>query len=521
MSGTRFDRRFLVVCLLLAACGLCAPRARADCPLYRLPTNRFGVDLNSKFGRITDYDVGALHIGWYSDWWSSSAPLRPGGIEYVQLISVHEGEWTVPGGGSWTVPGSLVDASPGAIWMIGNEPECPNDPGGGKMTPAQYGAIYHDLYTFIKGRDPTAKIAIGGVVEPTPLRLEWLDLLLTYYQTTYGVSMPVDIWTTHLLILPEMSALCPVEICGDIKWGAAVPVGLSDTYGRLYGIADNWSVPIFQQLVVEFRTWMSSHGQRNKPLMITEYGVLMPYASTAQVNAYMSGSFDYMLSTSDANLGYPADANLLVQRWLWNSLNDQPYNFETAQGFNGGLFDYTDSTFPGTPTAFGLNFISYTNALLTGAACITGTVSMEARPAAPDASYVTTATLTLLAVGCPQPDVRSVTTNASGRFTVCNVTPGTYDIVAKGYSTLANRTNAVVLPSGSTNVNLGLLRSGDANNDNQVTMADFSILAAAYRTVAGDAAYDQRADFNGDGKVDIRDFSLLATHFSQVGAQAW
>jgi hypothetical protein len=522
MSGTRFDRWFLVVGLLLGVCGLCAPIAHADCPLYRLPTNRFGVDVASGFGAITNYDVAALHISWYSDWGSNIAPLRPGGVEYAQVIWMDTYSMGLPGqvhwsfgGGtdSWPILGQYLDANPGMLWIIGSEPECPYHPGGGAMTWQQYGQIYHDMYAFIKLHDPSARIAIGGVVQPTPLRLQWLNQLLAYYQTTYGAPMPVDVWNIHVLILQEYR----------YGWGCGIPVGLTVDNGQMFTQQDNYNVDIFKVLVRDFRDWMNSlvPSQRNKPLIITEFGVLMPdyYGGTpAVVNAFMTASFDYLLSETDVNVGYPADSNHLVQRWLWCSLNDSPANF------NGALFDYSVSTFPGTLTPHGTNFINYTNALLaglTGTACITGTVSMEARPAAPDASYVTTATLTLLADSCPQPDIRSVTTDMYGRFTVCKVQPGTYDIITKGFNTLASRAEDKVVLSSGLSANLGLLASGDANNDNQVTMADFSILTAAYRTVVGNAAYDIRADFNSDGKVDLRDFSLLSTHFSQVGAQAW
>jgi hypothetical protein len=514
MNGTRFHRWLFVFCSVLVVCGLCAPTARADCPP---PTNRFGVDLVSKFGRIIDYDVAALHIGWYSDWSASAAPLRPGDIDYVQVIWISQGTWCVGGScGDYGALNNVVDARHGAVWIIGNEPECPHEPGGGKMTPQQYGAVYHDLYTYIKTRDPSAQIAIGGVVEPTPLRLEWLDLLLTYYQTTYGVAMPVDIWTTHLLILPEKRD----------EWGCGIPVGLTVDEGRLYVEEDCDDVGIFEQLVLEFRVWLRDRGQRNKPLWLTEYGVLLSVdygdITVESVNAFMNGSFDYMLNTSDANLGYPADSNLLVQRWAWNSLNDQPFNYSgDGKGFNGGLFEHVGTAFPGTPTAYGLNFINYTNSLLTGTACINGTVSMEARPAAPDASYVTIATLTLLNADCPRPDVRSITTNTSGGFTVCNVQPGTYGIAIKSWNTLSSLKSGVVLSAGSTNVNLGPLPSGDINNDNRVNITDYSLLAAAYRTVTGDAAYNALADFNKDGRVDLRDFSVLASHYSQVGNPAW
>lgn len=501
---------------------MAASPANADCPLYRLPTSRFGVDLNPEFGRITDYDVAAMHLSWYSDWSSSVVPLRPGGIEYVQLIWVYQGQWSIHGVPQpWDVLERTVDRNPGAVWLIGNEPECPNYPGGGRMTPEQYAAVYHELHGFIKGRDPTARIAPGGVVEPTPLRLKWLDRLLNHYQATYGVPMPVDIWTTHVLILPEMSPLCPVEVCGPVRWGAGVPVGLPDAYGALYGIEDNWSILKFQQLVVAFCTWLRDRGQRDKPLWITEYGVLMPpeYGATNErVNAFMNASFDFMLYTRDSTLGYAPDSNLLVQRWAWNSLNDQPYNLRTGEGFNGGLFDYRHSSFPGTPTAFGLNLMQYTSNLLSGSACLSARAHLETRPAAPHASHVTTTTVTLIPVDCPQPDIRRAVTNEWGVLTLCNVLPWTYDVIVKGYNTLSNRVNGVELAAGTTQLDVGRLRSGDANNDDCVTILDFSILATAYGTAVGEPGYDARADFNGNGRIEILDFSLLATHFAECGA---
>jgi len=506
MSRTDAGHCFLLVCLLLGVCGLWVPPVCADGPLYPVPTSRFGVDLNPQFGLITDYDVASLHINWYSDWSVSAYPLRPGGIEYVQLFAVREGDWYLPYSWAdrWTVLRYIMSLNPGALWLIGNEPECPYPPGGGRNTPEQYAAVYHDLYEYIKRQDPTARVAAGNVVVPTPLRLKWLDRVLAYYQTQYGGPMPVDVWTTHLLILQEKEA----------DWGCGIPIGLSETQGRLYTIVDSWSIPIFKQLVVEFRTWLRDRGYRNKPLWITEYGVLMPYAEDADINALMTASFDFMLYTSDPELGCPADSNLLVQRWAWCSLNESPTYF------NGALFESWDNTYPGTLTALGHNFKAYTSALAAQSVCINGTVHLEGRPAAPDASYITTVALTLLRVGSPQPDLRNVTTGESGDFRVCDVPIGTYDIVAKGYNTLANRISAVQVTAGTTSVDLGVLRSGDANNDNQNSILDFSILALAYGAVEGEPTYDHRADFNGDGQVNIVDFSLLASRFGEVGASA-
>ena len=45
----------------------------------------------------------------------------------------------------------------------------------------------------------------------------------------------------------------------------------------------------------------------------------------------MYGTFDFLYTAADPNLGYPADEDRLVQRWLWYSLDDTSYG--------GALFD--------------------------------------------------------------------------------------------------------------------------------------------------------------------------------------
>ena len=348
MNRLRVVHQSIVITLLIMMLGSVA---RAQGPMFAHPLDRFGVDLTSEFGLITDYDVASLHIAWYSDWDSALSPLEPGGIEYAQLLWVSKGR-----GPSLADVGPKVDANPGCLWMIGNEPECPKPPGGGNNTPEQYADVYHELCTFIKGRDPTARIAIGGVVQATPLRLEWLDRVLDYYQTAFGEAMPVDVWNIHNMILQEKRD----------DWGCGIPTGLTDDIGRLYAISDNDNMSFFVQHIVDFRTWMRDRGQRDKPLIITEYGVLMPplYGFTPdRVNAYMDATFDYLLAACDSELGCPADENRLVQRWLWCSLNDQPYNFVTGRGFNGALFDYRYPTYPGVITEIGINFKQYTDAL--------------------------------------------------------------------------------------------------------------------------------------------------------------
>jgi hypothetical protein len=83
------------------------------------------------------------------------------------------------------------------------------------------------------------------------------------------------------------------------------------------------------------RAWMAAHEQQDKPLWITEYGILMPadYGFDAKrVINFLQGSFDLFLSLRDPTLGFVGDDHRLVQRWNWYSARDSRYP-------TGNLFD--------------------------------------------------------------------------------------------------------------------------------------------------------------------------------------
>lgn len=318
------------------------------------PRFRFGFGIDTSIGNIEDYDVSQLGAGWYSDWSYRVAPSKPAGLEYVQLINVRADAvqvytptkvitWT-----GWANLESAIAANPGSVWIIGNEPDC-KWPDCNNRYPDEYAVIYHEFYTFIKSRDATALVANGGIVEGTPLRLQYLDMIWNKYREYYGTDMPVDVWNMHNQIAREKE--------GD--WGAGVPPGFPPgTVGMLYEAEENDSLDRFIQHVRNMRTWMRDHGQRNKPLIISEYGVLFTEDrgfTVDRVNDYMSNTFRYLLYATDPDLGYPADGNRLVQRWLWFSLNSPPWKW------NGSLFDYTVVQYPGVITRYGINYRNWTS----------------------------------------------------------------------------------------------------------------------------------------------------------------
>lgn len=301
-------------------------------------------------------EIETLRAGWYLNWNVQVNPPRPGNIEFMQMIRMHQ-ELTCPlsSPDSWSrtlcpykEPHSYTywpsaatiqeaaKANPGSIWLLGNEMDRRDwkVPWGvgrqDEMLPETYADAYYELYNLIKNADPTARIAIGGVIQATPLRLEYLTRIWDSYKQKYGAEMPVDIWNVHAFVLRE-------ELNG---YGAETPPGI-DTPTGMYTENDcsHMAKEPFDAQIRAMRQWMKDRGQQNKPLIVTEYGVLynsdnhefngtdpcadpaVNPASAEAVRNYMLWTFDYFLNTKDEELGYPADDYRLVQRWSWFSVD--------------------------------------------------------------------------------------------------------------------------------------------------------------------------------------------------------
>jgi dipeptidyl aminopeptidase/acylaminoacyl peptidase len=108
------------------------------------------------------------------------------------------------------------------------------------------------------------------------------------------------------------------------------------------------------------------------------------------------------------------------------------------------------------------------------------------------------------------------TIGADGRITLPRIPYGAYTLWVKHAQHLGV-SRAVTVDAASVDAPFPPLRTGDVNDDNRVTLADFSILSAAFGAAAGAPAFDPRADLNGDGAVSISDYTLLAGNYGQVG----
>ena len=159
-----------------------------------------------------------------------------------------------------------------------------------------------------------------------------------------------------------------------------------------------------------------------------------------------------------------------------------------------------------TPTRTSIVTPTPTPTATPSAATLQGKVTLQGRPAAPNARWIVPLTVRIGATNY------AVTTDSSGYFTITGLAPSTYDICVKNSHTLSARRPGVTLVTGVNAVDFGTLREGDANNDDFITIVDFSILATGFLP-----SYDVRADFNQDGYVNINDFSLLSTNFGGHG----
>lgn len=281
-----------------------------------------------------------LGFGWYLDWTVQPQPLAVEGLTFAQMVLTRD---STPFWGQRDRIAAAIKANPGALWLIGNEPDVPWQD---NVTPEVYARRYHQFYIYIKSLDPTAQVAIGGVSQPTPLRMAYLDRVLEAYQALFNRPMPVDVWNVHAFILREERD----------SWGVGIPPGFEHVdQGILYEIADHDNLEIFRRQVVDFRRWMAERGLRDKPLLVTEYGILMPeeYGFPPEaVVRFMWESFDFLLESRDPELGMPADDYRLVQGLTWFSVGDDLYP-------TGNLVDPAT----GRLTTVGQAFVEYVAAL--------------------------------------------------------------------------------------------------------------------------------------------------------------
>lgn len=346
---------------LLAACLLWAgpvhgPASAAD------PDCRFGIAVPLGIGGYQD-QLEESRACAYLDWGYSQSPYEPPGVEYIQMLRVRDDLYPID---SVTLS-DLVAANPGASWVIGNEPDtCYENQD--CVTPETYAARYYDLAGQIRALDGTANIGFGSLVQPSDLRLRYLERawqeLISLAGSQAAAEDLIDFWNVHAFILNEW----------PLEWGTGIPLGfVCDTDQGLcwdegtspdcsatpqlcwpivhyttYPYNETHDNAIFNARIHTLRTWMEARGLRSYPLWITEYGSLFPpqdppggpnlvNVSDAETARFMVETLEFIRTETDSITGNPGDGNRLVQRALWYSLNEHRYKF------GGTLYDPDDN----------------------------------------------------------------------------------------------------------------------------------------------------------------------------------
>jgi hypothetical protein len=337
-------------------------------------------------------DFGA---GWYLNF-STSAVSAPNNAEFTPVISVKQdktdqGEYLPTFSTSPPLTdnglGVVVDSRPGALWIVGNEVDRGPDPGEiivnqGDTYPEIYARAYHDVYHFIKNRDPLAQVANSALVQITPGRLQYLDIMWNAYSNLFGTTMPVDVWNMHIYILPEVNQEGQPNSIASVALGTDPSLGRMESYDpdgpgplepkdtchldEVYCYAEHDDMSVFAAQITAMRNWMSEHGQQNKPLILSEFSILYPFIldpggtcfiqdeygncfAPDRVVNFLNNSFNYLDTISDIDVGYPQDEYRLVQQSLWFSINS------SGVGYVSNLIDGQ----PLGPTEVGQAYQSY------------------------------------------------------------------------------------------------------------------------------------------------------------------
>jgi hypothetical protein len=327
-------------------------------PATTTQTCHFGIAAVIPF---TNFDMSTLGIGSYLDFSRIRTASVPANIDYYRVLYLNQNYDVYK-----TKISTFVTQNPGSTWIIGNEPDSEvtyQD----HLAPDVYGQRYFEVATIIRQHDPSAKIGFGPIIQATPVRIYYLTLAMNKLVQLAGSAAAahalIDFYPIHAYILNEAD-LYDANGNSTHQWGAGVPVGYNAaTWPAPELIHPEWGetwktfdITIFSDRVKAFRQWMKDQGEQNKPMWITEYGVLFPsqgnpylYTSDQDAANYMAQTYDFMLGYKDPSLGYPADDNRLVQKWTWYSLNDQ------VTHFGGSL--YNPAT--GRLTPVGAKFFAY------------------------------------------------------------------------------------------------------------------------------------------------------------------
>jgi len=110
------------------------------------------------------------------------------------------------------------------------------------------------------------------------------------------------------------------------------------------------------------------------------------------------------------------------------------------------------------------------------------------------------------------------TTKAAGMTATANVTgitPGYYDITVVSQHTVLNVKRNVEITTPVTEVNMGTLLEGNADDNIIIDITDFTIFASKFNLKPSVVPSAGAADFDCSNLVEITDFTIFAANYNE------
>jgi hypothetical protein len=271
LSPRHLGRLFCLLLLVLAVLlfwSACAT-LRGDRRPFSTP---FGVDVGDF--PATAEQLDAIGPVWYMDYRWNTATLE--GHERLYVIRC------------WEVRldrgaiSSAMQASGSSWWSLGNEP---NDPNQDNVSADEYAELYHTFEGWAK-EAPRCRIVPAGIGNADWM---WAEAFREAFHQKYGRYPRVDAWNIHNYMLEAH--------------------------------LDPYDVELFQRRIVAFRRWMESIGDGDKPLFLTEFGVLYgsgccgrPIDPREKIHSFMRDTVRWLLDSD------------MVDFWAWFVTYSDVYN---------------------------------------------------------------------------------------------------------------------------------------------------------------------------------------------------
>lgn len=244
----------------------------------------FRVEADSRFGVVQtgggDASINALDLANYYNYGWGESIWKKQRMEMVARPSIPE-----------IGLDAFIAAHPDRYWVIGNEPNVPNQD---NLSPVAYAKLYHDWAERIRNISPTAKIINGGIVNwpDVSSALIYISRFREEHRKLYNIYPIVDVWSVH----------------------AYPPVGM-DSDGRLHSVCDT-AQP--KRMVRDSVAYLRGIGE-SAPVWLTELGMDWSTDGDPCVALFMSEMVSWLKQTR------------LVDRWYWFSTN------ASTEGLGGNL----------------------------------------------------------------------------------------------------------------------------------------------------------------------------------------